>query len=92
MVVLRFGECGSKTSASSETASSQHWWHAVAQSSGAACRASIREPMFATLLDDENGGRSRIGPGDGEAGTQRYLTNTNVLETTFQHARRGPSA
>jgi GH15 family glucan-1,4-alpha-glucosidase len=42
------------------------------------------EPVFSTLLDHEDGGRFRIGPAGGEAGTQRYLPNTNILETTFQ--------
>ena len=40
--------------------------------------------MFSTLLDSEDGGRFRIGPANGETGTQRYLPNTNILETTFQ--------
>jgi GH15 family glucan-1,4-alpha-glucosidase len=42
------------------------------------------EPVFSTLLDHEEGGRFRIGPAGGEAGSQRYLPNTNILETTFQ--------
>ena len=42
------------------------------------------EPVFSTLLDSEAGGRFRISPAGGEAGTQRYLPNTNILETTFQ--------
>lgn len=42
------------------------------------------EPVYSTLLDSENGGRFRIGPAGGESGTQRYLPNTNILETTFQ--------
>ncbi len=41
------------------------------------------EPMFSTLLDEKAGGQFRIGAPDGSAGTQRYLDNTNVLETTF---------
>ena len=41
------------------------------------------EPLFSTLLDSENGGRFRIAPADGETGIQRYLPNTNILETTF---------
>jgi GH15 family glucan-1,4-alpha-glucosidase len=41
------------------------------------------EPVFSTLLDQENGGRFRIGPANGEAGSQRYLPNTNILETAF---------
>ena len=42
------------------------------------------EPVCSTLLDREEGGRFRIGPGTGETGTQHYLPNTNILETTFQ--------
>jgi GH15 family glucan-1,4-alpha-glucosidase len=42
------------------------------------------EPVFSTLLDSEQGGRFCIGPAGGEAGTQRYRPNTNILETTFE--------
>lgn len=42
------------------------------------------EPVFSTLLDEENGGQFRIGPPDGQAGSQRFLPNTNILETTFR--------
>jgi GH15 family glucan-1,4-alpha-glucosidase len=42
------------------------------------------EPVFSTLLDSQDGGRFRIGPANGESGTQRYLPNTNILETTFR--------
>jgi len=42
------------------------------------------EPVCSTLLDSEAGGRFRIGPANGEIGTQRYLPNTNILETLFQ--------
>src|ERR1035438_6053902 len=42
------------------------------------------EPVCSTLLDSEDGGRFRISPANGECGTQRYLPNTNILETTFQ--------
>ena len=45
--------------------------------------ASILEPIFSTLLDEENGGRFRIAPATGEPGLQRWRLNTNVLETTF---------
>ena len=41
------------------------------------------EPLFGNLLDPEGGG-FLIGPADGSIGTQRYLENTNVLETTFE--------
>ncbi len=40
------------------------------------------EPVFATLLDD-SAGRFLVAPASGGLGTQRYLPNTNVLETTF---------
>ena len=42
------------------------------------------EPVFSTLLDERNGGRFTVGAPDGAEGTQRYLDNTNVLETTFR--------
>jgi GH15 family glucan-1,4-alpha-glucosidase len=42
------------------------------------------EPVFSTLLDEQNGGRFTVGAPDGAEGTQRYLDNTNVLETTFR--------
>jgi GH15 family glucan-1,4-alpha-glucosidase len=42
------------------------------------------EPVFASLLDEHDGGAFRIGPADLRAGTQRYLPNTNVLETRFE--------
>jgi len=42
------------------------------------------EPVFSTLLDEKNGGRFTVGAPDGAEGTQRYLDNTNVLETTFR--------
>jgi GH15 family glucan-1,4-alpha-glucosidase len=41
-------------------------------------------PIFASLLDDSDGGRFTIGPTAHEAGVQRYLPNTNVLETRFE--------
>ncbi len=44
------------------------------------------EPVFGKLLD-AGGGEFAIGPADGSAGSQRYLENTNVLETLFS----GPS-
>ncbi len=40
-------------------------------------------PVFGALLDAERGGQFLIGPADGSVGVQRYLTNTNVLETHF---------
>jgi GH15 family glucan-1,4-alpha-glucosidase len=42
------------------------------------------EPVFSTLLDEKDGGRFLIGPASGEAGVQRYLPNTNILETVFK--------
>src|SRR5881394_2091406 len=42
------------------------------------------EPMFATLLDEEHGGRFAVGPPDGQSGRQSYLENTNVLSTIFR--------
>jgi GH15 family glucan-1,4-alpha-glucosidase len=40
------------------------------------------EPVFGRLLDPD-GGVFSIGPASGGRGTQRYIENTNVLETTF---------
>ena len=42
------------------------------------------EPVYSTLLDSTEGGRFRIGPAGGEVGAQRYIPNTNILETTFK--------
>jgi GH15 family glucan-1,4-alpha-glucosidase len=42
------------------------------------------EPVFSTLLDHKDGGRFSIAPADGAAGIQRYIPNTNILETVFQ--------
>ena len=42
------------------------------------------EPVFSRLLDHEQGGQFLIGPADGGMGRQRYLDNTNVVETTFK--------
>jgi len=44
------------------------------------------EPVFASLLDAQDGGRFRVGPAGDERGRQRYLENTNILETTFRTA------
>ncbi len=41
------------------------------------------EPLFSTLLDAEAGGHFTIAPPEGGRGSQRYLENTNVLETRF---------
>ena len=42
------------------------------------------EPVFGSLLDPERGGRFEVGPADGGTGVQRYIENTNVLETRFE--------
>jgi len=42
------------------------------------------EPVFSTLLDHEAGGRFGAGPADGAQRSQRYVENTNILETTFK--------
>jgi len=42
------------------------------------------EPVFSSLLDAEAGGHFEVAPESGEAGSQRYLDNTNVLETRFE--------
>src|ERR1043165_304018 len=44
------------------------------------------EPVFGALLDHQEGGRFSVCPADGSRGTQRYIDNTNVLETTFTTA------
>jgi len=40
------------------------------------------EPVFGRLLDPD-GGEFSIAPSGGERGVQRYLDNTNILETVF---------
>lgn len=42
------------------------------------------EPVFGALLDEHEGGRFTVAAADGRPGTQRYLDNTNVLETVFE--------
>lgn len=42
------------------------------------------EPVFSTLLDADAGGQFLVGPADGDAGVQRYVDNTNVLDTVFE--------
>ncbi|OGT82159.1 MAG: hypothetical protein A3H91_15430 [Gammaproteobacteria bacterium RIFCSPLOWO2_02_FULL_61_13] len=42
------------------------------------------EPVFSTLLDAQDGGRFSIAPANGDVGVQRYVENTNILETTFE--------
>ncbi len=41
------------------------------------------DPVFSTLLDSRDGGRFLAGPAGNELGSQRYLPNTNLLETIF---------
>ncbi len=40
-------------------------------------------PVFGALLDAESGGHFTIAPASGTRGIQRYLPNTNILETRF---------
>ena len=42
------------------------------------------EPVFARLLDAREGGGFLVGPAEGGRGVQRYLDNTNILETRFE--------
>src|SRR5262249_46992237 len=42
------------------------------------------EPVFASLLDLQRGGRLLVGASDGRRGAAQYLPNTNVLRTEFQ--------
>jgi GH15 family glucan-1,4-alpha-glucosidase len=44
------------------------------------------EPVFSSLLDPAGGGRFLAGAAEGEPGRQRYLDNTNVLESLFETA------
>ncbi|HVU00534.1 MAG TPA: glycoside hydrolase family 15 protein [Polyangiaceae bacterium] len=41
-------------------------------------------PVFGALLDERAGGAFSIAPADGGPGVQRYLTNSNILETVFE--------
>lgn len=48
------------------------------------CLPAFDSPsLFGALLDADRGGRWRVEPSGGGRGTQRYLPDTNVLETTF---------
>jgi GH15 family glucan-1,4-alpha-glucosidase len=42
------------------------------------------EPVCSTLLDSNEGGHFRVSPAGGEIGVQRYISSTNILETTFR--------
>ncbi|MGH9783861.1 MAG: glycoside hydrolase family 15 protein, partial [Terriglobia bacterium] len=42
------------------------------------------EPVFGSLLDSQQGGKFLVAPAAGGNGSQRYLPNTNILETVFQ--------
>jgi GH15 family glucan-1,4-alpha-glucosidase len=44
------------------------------------------EPVFGALLDAADGGVFQVGSASGAPGVQRYLPDTNVLETTFRTA------
>jgi GH15 family glucan-1,4-alpha-glucosidase len=44
------------------------------------------EPVFSALLDHREGGRFVIAAADDVLGTQRYIENANILETTFESA------
>jgi GH15 family glucan-1,4-alpha-glucosidase len=43
-------------------------------------------PVFAALLDAENGGSIRLSPKEEFTSTRRYVPGTNVLQTTFSTA------
>ncbi len=42
------------------------------------------EPVFSRLADPDRGGHFDVIPAEGGKGQQRYVENTNVLETTFE--------
>lgn len=49
------------------------------------CLPHLDEPsVFAAILDHAKGGRFRVAPADSPPGTQRYIPDTNVLETTWE--------
>jgi GH15 family glucan-1,4-alpha-glucosidase len=49
------------------------------------CLPELDSPsVFASLLDARRGGRFRIAPAAGGLGRQRYLEDSNVLETQFE--------
>ena len=85
--------CASRTSGSSATASSPRSSSGPARSSGAACRASTPSPSSRRCSTSGDGGSlpGRAG-GRQRRASQRYLDNTNVLETTFDDGGRARSA
>ena len=60
--------CASRTSASSATASSPRSSSASGEVVWCCLPRFDSEPVFSTLLDDEDGGRFAVGPADGEPG------------------------
>jgi len=61
---------------------------ALVESSGAVVWCCLprfdSEPLFASLLDHDDGGSFVVAPPEPAKGAQRYLENTNVLETRFE--------
>ena len=54
----------------------------------AACRGSTLPPIFAALLDDNDGGQFTIGPTADEAGVQRYLAQHQRARDALRDERR----
>src|SRR5688572_11500172 len=63
---------------------------ALVESSGAVVWCCLprfdSEPVFSALLDHQDGGHFLVAPPEPTQGIQRYLENTNVLETRFESA------
>ena len=83
MVCYTCVACRSRISGSSATASWQLMYGATARSCGRCMPRFDSAPIFGALLDDD-GGQFTIGPAVPGLGVQRYLPNTNVLETRFE--------